>query len=68
VAAQVIEDAETRLPRRPCGYHAVPKRLFGKARGAMTQGGSIHQTSADGACLASNNVYASAYDSGCFDR
>jgi hypothetical protein len=35
VAAQVIEDAETSLPGQPCdyhAYHAVLKRLFGKAR------------------------------------
>jgi hypothetical protein len=40
VASQVIEDAETSLPGQPCDYHAynaVLKRLFGKARGVMTQ-------------------------------
>lgn len=40
VASQVIEDAETSLPGQPCDYHAynaVLKRLFGKARGIMTQ-------------------------------
>ncbi|WP_191062568.1 hypothetical protein [Geminicoccus harenae] len=36
----MIEDAETSLPGQPCDYHAynaVLKRLFGKARGVMTQ-------------------------------
>ena len=40
VASQVVEDAETSLPGQLCDYHAynaVLKRLFGKARAAMTQ-------------------------------